>query len=128
MLALPPTIQIRLLPGPQASPEALQALASAPFTVTSPNRMGVQLEGPKVPGGELVSEATPMGAVQITIDGNPILLLNDRGRIGGYAKPAIVDPRDLPLVAQLRPGQKIRFVKPSSSSADHWFINAADSR
>jgi biotin-dependent carboxylase-like uncharacterized protein len=122
LVQLPATVQIRLQPGPQANKEALDALASAPFTVTSPNRMGVQLQGPKVPGGELVSEATPMGAVQITIDGNPIVLLNDRGRIGGYQKPAIVDPRDLPLVAQLRPGQKIRFVRPASSSAEHWFI------
>ena len=100
---------IRLQPGPQATPEALTALGSGEFTVTSPDRMGVQLEGPKVPGGELVSEATPMGGVQITTSGNPILLLNDRGRIGGYAKPAVVDPRDLPLVAQLRPGTKVRF-------------------
>ena len=100
---------IRLQPGPQATPEALTALGSGEFTVTSPDRMGVQLEGPKVPGGELVSEATPMGGVQVTTSGNPILLLNDRGRIGGYAKPAVVDPRDLPLVAQLRPGTRVRF-------------------
>ena len=100
---------IRLQPGPQATLEALTALGSGEFTVTSPDRMGVQLEGPKVPGGELVSEATPMGGVQITTSGNPILLLNDRGRIGGYAKPAVVDPRDLHVVAQLRPGTKVRF-------------------
>ena len=100
---------IRLQPGPQATLEALTALGSGEFTVTSPDRMGVQLEGPQVPGGELVSEATPMGGVQVTTSGNPILLLNDRGRIGGYAKPAVVDPRDLPLVAQLRPGTKVNF-------------------
>lgn len=123
---LPETIFIRLQAGPQATAEALEVLGSGAFTVTSPNRMGVQLEGPKVPGGELVSEASPMGGVQITTDGNPILLLNDRGRIGGYAKPATVDPRDLPLVAQLRPGQKIRFVPPASASAEHWFIYAEE--
>ncbi len=123
---LPETISIRLQAGPQATKEALEALGSGVFTVTSPNRMGVQLEGPKVPGGELVSEASPMGGVQITIDGNPILLLNDRGRIGGYAKPAVVDPRDLPLVAQLRPGQKIRFIPPQSGNTEHWFIYAEE--
>jgi KipI family sensor histidine kinase inhibitor len=100
---------IRLQPGPQATLEALTAFGAGEFTVTSPDRMGVQLEGPKIPGGELISEATPMGGVQVTTHGNPILLLNDRGRIGGYAKPAVVDPRDLPLVAQLRPGAKVRF-------------------
>jgi KipI family sensor histidine kinase inhibitor len=107
--ALPHQTVIRLQPGPQATLEALTALASGEFTVTSPDRMGVQLEGPKVPGGELISEATPMGGVQVTPSGNPILLLNDRGRIGGYSKPAMIDPRDLPLVAQLRPGTKLRF-------------------
>ena len=113
---------IRLQPGPQATPEALEALGNGTFTVTSPDRMGVRLSGPKVPGGELISEATPMGAVQITTDGDPIVLLNDRGRIGGYAKPAVIDPRDLPLVAQLRPGQQIRFRTPALTSVDHWFI------
>jgi KipI family sensor histidine kinase inhibitor len=124
-LALRPperTPVIRLLAGPQATPEALEALGSGVFTVISPDRMGVRLEGPKVPGGELISEATPMGAVQITIDGDPIVLLNDRGRIGGYAKPAVVDPRDLPIMAQLRPGQQVRFLPPATTDRGHWFI------
>ncbi len=121
---LPTRAVIRLLPGPQATPEALEALGSGVFTVTSADRMGVRLSGPKVPGGELISEATPMGAVQITTDGDPIVLLNDRGRIGGYAKPAVIDPRDLPLVAQLRPGQQISFKLPINTNADHWFIQA----
>jgi KipI family sensor histidine kinase inhibitor len=115
---------IRLQPGPQATSEALEALGSGVFTVTSPDRMGVRLTGPKVPGGELISEATPMGAVQVTTDGDPIVLLNDRGRIGGYAKPAVIDPRDLPLVAQLRPGEQIRFKLPINTNANHWFIQA----
>jgi allophanate hydrolase subunit 2 len=106
---LPEQTVIRLQPGPQATLEALIALGSGEFTVTSPDRMGVQLEGPKIPGGELISEATPMGGVQVTPSGNPILLLNDRGRIGGYSKPAVIDPRDLYLVAQLRPAAKVRF-------------------
>ncbi len=120
--SLPETVIVRLQAGPQATPEALAALCSAEFKVSSPDRMGVRLEGVKVPGGELTSEATPMGGVQITIDGDPILLLNDRGRIGGYAKPAVVDPRDLGLVAQLRPGQKLRFKLVGGSSSEHWFL------
>ena len=119
---LPEVMRVRLLPGPQATPEALEALTSGEFTVSSPDRMGVRFEGPKVPGGELISEATPMGAVQITIQGDPILLLNDRGRIGGYAKPAVIDPRDLPWVAQLRPGQRLRFVMPRDTGGAHWVV------
>jgi KipI family sensor histidine kinase inhibitor len=120
--SLPENVTVRLQAGPQATPEALAALCSAEFTVSSPDRMGVRLEGVKVPGGELTSEATPMGGVQITIDGDPILLLNDRGRIGGYAKPAVVDPRDLGLVAQLRPGQKLRFKLVGGTDVGQWFL------
>ncbi len=101
---------VRLLPGPQANREAQQALCAGPFTLQSGDRMGLQLAGPQVPGGEVISEATPLGAVQITPQGQPIVLLHDRGRMGGYAKPAIVHPADLPRLAQLRPGQKVRFV------------------
>lgn len=101
--------RIRLLPGPQYSPEAMQALCAAPYELVSGDRMGLKLSGPEVPGGELISEATPLGAVQITTEGQPIVLLNDRGRMGGYAKPALVHPADLPWLAQLRPGQKVWF-------------------
>ena len=48
--------------------------------------------------------------MQVTTEGNPIILLNDRGRIGGYAKPALIDSRDWPRLAQVRPGQKLHFV------------------
>ncbi len=116
------TVTVRLMAGPQATPAALRALGSAEFTVVSLDRMGVRLRGPKVPGSELISEATPMGGVQITTEGDPILLLNDRGRIGGYAKPAVIHPDDLPLVAQLRPGQRLKFNCPANSSARHWFL------
>ncbi|MBO1438169.1 5-oxoprolinase subunit PxpB [Meiothermus sp. CFH 77666] len=103
--------RVRLLPGPQYTPEALQALCAAPYELVSGDRMGLRLAGPEVPGGELISEATPLGAVQITTQGQPIVLLNDRGRIGGYAKPARVHPADLPWLAQLRPGQKVWFAR-----------------
>ncbi|WP_018467760.1 5-oxoprolinase subunit PxpB [Calidithermus timidus] len=116
--ALPAQVRVRLLPGPQYSPEALRALCAAPFTLESGDRMGLRLEGPEVPGGELISEATPLGALQITPQGQPIVLLNDRGRIGGYAKPALVHPADLAQLAQLRPGQRVCFVKPGSFG--HW--------
>jgi len=101
---------IRLLPGPQYSREAMEALCAAHYELASGDRMGLRLSGPEVPGGELISEATPLGAVQITTQGQPIVLLNDRGRIGGYAKPALVHPADLPRLAQLRPGELLRFV------------------
>ena len=100
---------LRLLPGPQASPEALSALTRQSFTVGRADRMGVQLLGGDVPGGEVLSEAVPLGSVQVPPGGTPLLLLNDRGTLGGYSKPALLHPADLPRAAQLRPGQTVRF-------------------
>lgn len=127
-LALPEHVTLRLRPGPQATPEALDALGRAPFRVTGADRMGLRLSGPQVPGGQVTSEATPPGAVQVTPAGKPIILLADRGRIGGYHKPAVVHPGDLPLAAQLRPGQLVS-LRPDLSGtpqdwARRWFVSA----
>ncbi len=122
--ALSEKISVRLLPGPQATPEALEALTHNPFTVASLDRMGVRLAGNEVPHYEIISEPTPLGAVQITNNGDPIILLHDRGGIGGYAKPALVHPLDLPRVAQLRQGQKVSFIKPKKTITAHWFMTA----
>ena len=101
---------LRLIKGPQANPDALAALCDNTFTVGRADRMGVALEGADIPGGEVLSEAVPLGAVQITSGGTPVILLNDRGTLGGYTKPALVHPGDLHKVAQLRPGARLRFV------------------
>jgi allophanate hydrolase subunit 2 len=101
---------LRLLPGPQPDPDALAGLFENTFTVASADRMGVRFEGAAVPGGEVLSEAVPLGAVQVTPGGVPILLLHDRGTLGGYAKPAVLHPLDLGRAAQLRPGARVRFL------------------
>ena len=72
--------------------------------------MGVRLQGPFVPGGELLSESPPPGAVQVPPSGAPILLLADRQRSAGYDKPAVIHPDDLALVGQLQPEERLRFV------------------
>jgi KipI family sensor histidine kinase inhibitor len=101
---------VRIEPGPQADDEALAALTVAPYRLRFGDRTGLQLDGPEVPGGELLSEPTPLGGIQIPPGGRPLVLLHDRGSIGGYAKPAVVVPEDLPRLAQLRPGEALRFV------------------
>lgn len=100
---------LRLLAGPQYEPEAFEVLLAGTFEVRSADRMGVRLAGPPVPGGDVVSEAVPIGAVQVPGGGAPIILLNDRGTLGGYRKPALVHPADLWRLGQLRPGQAVRF-------------------
>jgi antagonist of KipI len=93
---------------------ALERLFSLPFTVTTQsNRMGFRLEGPELPygeGAEILSDATPLGSLQVPGSGQPILLMADRQTTGGYPKIATVIAADLPVAGQLAPGDWIRFV------------------
>jgi antagonist of KipI len=79
------------------------------------DRMGLRLGGQRLAriGGaeELVSSAVAPGTVQIPPDGQPIILMADAQTIGGYPQAAHVISADLPLVAQLRPGDKLKFVE-----------------
>lgn len=100
---------LRLLPGPQWNQDAAHALSEGRFRVASADRMGIRLAGGPVPGGQVLSEAAPIGALQVTPGGTPLLLLADRGTVGGYAKPALLHPGDLPKAGQLRTGEWVRF-------------------
>ena len=66
-----------------------------------------------------MSEAVAPGAVQVTNDGLPIVLGVDGQTIGGYPKVAHVVRADLDLLAQLRPGERVRFVRVSPVEAEH---------
>jgi allophanate hydrolase subunit 2 len=68
--------------------------------------------------GELVSEAVAPGAVQVANDGLPIVLGVDGQTIGGYPKVAHVVRADLDRLGQLRPGDRVRFVRVSAAEAD----------
>ncbi|PYR89277.1 MAG: KipI antagonist [Acidobacteria bacterium] len=93
--------------------EAWRALTSARFIVTpQSDRMGYRLEGPvlaHVRGADILSEAMPIGAMQVPSSGQPILLMADRQTTGGYATIANVITADLPLAGQLAPGDWIEF-------------------
>jgi antagonist of KipI len=84
------------------------------MTVTpASDRMGLRLEGRPlaVPERELVSEPVCPGAVQVTRDGQCIVLGVDGQTIGGYPKIAQVIQADLDHLGQLRPGGRVRFIK-----------------
>lgn len=104
------TLRLRLLPGPQYDEDTFTALTAKTLRIEHSDRMGVRLSTSPAVGSGVISEGNPLGAVQLTADGQPLILLNDRGTMGGYTKPAVVDPRDLPRLAQARDGAKVRFV------------------
>jgi biotin-dependent carboxylase-like uncharacterized protein len=78
---------------------------------TASDRTGYKLEGPRLGKSfsTLPSEAGCPGAIQIPGDGLPIALMADAPTIGGYPKIAVVSEADLPILAQRRPGETIRF-------------------
>lgn len=103
------TVSVRLVPGPQYEPEAWRPLLAGRFEVAAADRVGLRIAGPAVPGGEITSEGIPIGAVQVPPSGDPLVLLNDRGTLGGYTKPAVVHPKDLAVLGQLREGDVLTF-------------------
>src|SRR5260221_11573468 len=105
---------IRVLPGPQAdyfAAGAVDALQSAPYTITlQSDRMAFRLEGPRLThsrGADIISDATPLGVLQVPASGQPILLMADRQTTGGYPKIATVITADISLAGQLGPGDTI---------------------
>jgi antagonist of KipI len=75
------------------------------------DRMGYRLEGPEleISGPDLVSFGLAMGCVQVPPAGQPIVLMADHQTAGGYPVVAGVARADLPLLAQLLPGDHLRF-------------------
>jgi antagonist of KipI len=108
--------RLRVIEGPHADmfdQSALDTLFGARFVVTpSSNRMGYRLEGPSLRHlgrADILSDATPIGSLQVPASGQPILLMADRQTTGGYPKIATVITADLPLAGQLAPGDWIEF-------------------
>jgi allophanate hydrolase subunit 2 len=107
-------VAVRVTPGPRQDWFPEGALIGQTYTVsTNSNRIGVRLEGTplqRLREGELPSEGMTLGALQIPPSGLPVLFLTDHPVTGGYPVIAYVAGADLPLCAQLRPGQTLRFV------------------
>ncbi|MBI4298194.1 MAG: biotin-dependent carboxyltransferase [Chloroflexi bacterium] len=78
------------------------------------DRTGYILEGPAIQhksGPDIVSDGSPLGAIQVPGDGRPIILLADRGTTGGYAKIGTVISSDISKLAQAMPGDAVTFKK-----------------
>jgi antagonist of KipI len=112
---------LRYLPGAQADWFPADALRGRTLTVTpASNRMGLRLQGEPLPvtGREMESEPVCPGSVQVTRDGQCIILGVDGQTIGGYPKIAQVIAADLDKLGQLRPGERIAFEPVSLADAE----------
>jgi biotin-dependent carboxylase-like uncharacterized protein len=108
---------VRVVLGPQADhfdPGATARFLSFPWRVgATSDRVGCRLEGePLRHAGpaEILSDGMVAGSIQVPPDGLPIVMAADGPTTGGYPKIATVVAADLPLLAQLVPGEgEVRF-------------------
>ncbi|MBD3943119.1 5-oxoprolinase/urea amidolyase family protein [Microbacterium sp. NEAU-LLC] len=107
-------LELALAPGPRADWFAAStALFDAVWTVSgAADRVGARLDGPELARtrtDELPSEGMVPGALQVPPSGRPTILLADGPVTGGYPVIAVLTDTSLDLVAQARPGTRIRF-------------------
>lgn len=95
------------------TPESCVAFLTESFRISPDSeRMGYRLQGPELSmthPRQMLSEATTFGTIQVPSGGQPIVLMADRQTTGGYPKLAYVASIDLPLLAQLGPGDSVQF-------------------
>ena len=109
-------IQLEAKPAPRWSGFSNgQILFQMEFQVTeSINRVGMRLSGPQLvweSKERLASEGVITGAIQIPVDGMPLIFGPDHPTTGGYPVIAVVSRSSLNVLAQTAPGTKVRFRK-----------------
>src|SRR6478736_2317328 len=115
-----------VVPGPRADwfdAEALDSLTCQEWQVKpQSNRVGMRLDGTplqRARDGELASEGTVAGALQVPPEGLPVLFLADHPITGGYPVIAVVVDSQLDLAAQVPIGGRIRFRWAESATTEH---------
>lgn len=117
---------IRVLPGQDATAPEDALFARRWRVAAASNRQGLRLEGEALSldnashnndieqdrqanAGQRISEPVAPGTIQLPPDGQPIVLLADAQTHGGYPRLGHVIACDRPRLAQLRPGDSLRF-------------------
>ena len=117
---------IRVLPGPQDdcfTADAFDILQRNVYEVDiESDRMGYRLKGAEeithlAKGADIISDSLIKGAVQVPGSGQPIVMLADCQTTGGYTKLCSVITVDLVLIAQCKPGDKLKFKVVSDDEA-----------
>lgn len=108
--------KVRVLLGPQDdyfTEKGIETFLSSTYTLTNKSdRMGLRLEGDVIEhsdSADIISDAISFGAIQIPAHGMPIVMMADRQTTGGYPKIGNVISVDLPVMAQLTAGSKMKF-------------------
>ena len=119
-------VTVRMIPS-QPREAWMDQLLEGTFKVSpQSDRMGLRLiadQAPRSGGGDAISAAVVPGTIQVPPDGQPVVLMADAQTIGGYPQAGHVICADLPLLAQLRPGDKLSFIEVSVQEAHGLAIN-----
>jgi antagonist of KipI len=101
----------------QMNPASQQRFLESSFIITADSdRMGYRLQGPTldlpVPT-EPISQPICMGSIQLLPQGQMVVLMADCQTTGGYPQIAHVASADQQVVAQLKPGDSMKFTRVS---------------
>ena len=126
-------VTLRVVLGPQQDHfggESLARFLTQSYTVAATSdRIGCRLQGEPLrhlASAEILSDGMLPGTIQVPADGQPIVMMADAPTTGGYPKIATVASVDLPLLAQLLPGEgRVRFAAVSVEEAQDLLRAAA---
>lgn len=120
----PGQVTLRVMLGPQDdlfTPQGVNTLFDSEYEISpEADRMGYRMEGPVIEHtgkADIVSDAICQGAIQVPGHGRPIVMMADRATTGGYTKIGTVIGPDLSLLAQCKPGDKVRFERCTDEEA-----------
>ena len=126
--------KIRVILGPESkmfSRRDIDRFLFSPYYITTQSdRMGYRLKGPllnsKRRSHDIVSNGIVTGAIQVPANGQPIMMMAEHQTVGGYAKIATVISTDIPLLAQMKPGDEIYFERTTLEKAQKSYKQMQD--
>ena len=109
-------IRVKVLPGPEFnafSGRTIGHFFSRGYRIGNhSNRMGYRLDAEIFnfkPQKAAISSGTIPGTIQITNEGQPVILMADAQTVGGYYRIANVISEDMDKLGQLKPGDEVWF-------------------
>lgn len=107
---------VRVVLGPQEdyfTETGIHTLVTSTYQLTNDsNRMACKLSGPVIESRkatDIISDGISLGSIQVSSNGQPIIMLSDRQTTGGYAKIGTVISSDISILSQCKPGNEISF-------------------
>lgn len=109
-------VEVEVILGPRDdwfTHAAIDILTRSAWSATGDlDRVGIRLAGPALQRSrteELLSEGMVRGSIQVPPNGQPLVFLADHPTTGGYPVIAVVRDADVDRLAQVRPGDRVRF-------------------